>query len=126
MPLNVMDYHFRSFAHQVVPKLVEQGIAVLAMKTMGSGIILRSGTVTAIECLHYALNLPTSVVITGIDSLERVNQAIEAARTFKPMSQQEVSRLVSKTKEAAMAGKFELFKTDTRFDGTAKNPQWMG
>ncbi|MBZ5621956.1 MAG: aldo/keto reductase [Acidobacteriia bacterium] len=126
MPLNVMDYHFRSFAHQVVPKLVEQGIAVLAMKTMGSGIILRSGTVTAIECLHYALNLPTSVVITGMDSLERVNQAIEAARTFKPMSQQEVSKLVSKTKEAAMTGKFELFKTDIRFDGTAKNPQWMG
>src|SRR5215831_11190330 len=102
MPLNVMDYHFRSFTHQVVPKLVEQGTAVLAMKTMGSGIILRSGTVTPIECLHYALNLPTSVVITGMDSVERVDQAIEAARTFKPMSQQEVAKLVSKTKEAAL------------------------
>jgi aryl-alcohol dehydrogenase-like predicted oxidoreductase len=126
MPLNVMDYHFRSFTHQVLPKLVEQGTAVLAMKTMGSGIILRSGTVTPIECLHYALNLPTSVVITGMDSIERVDQAIEAARTFKPMSQQEVARLVSKTKEAAMKGEFELFKTSTRFDGTANNPQWMG
>jgi aryl-alcohol dehydrogenase-like predicted oxidoreductase len=126
MPLNPMDYHFRSFAHQVVPKLVEQGIAVLAMKTLGSGIILRSGTVTALECLHYALNLPTSVVITGMDSLERVDQAIEAARTFKPMSQQEVATLTAKTKQAAMTGEFELFKTSTRFDGTAKNPQWMG
>jgi len=104
MPLNPMDYHFRSFAHQVVPKLVEQGIAVLAMKTMGSGIILRSGTVTPIECLHYALNLPTSVVITGMDSIERVDQAMEAARTFKPMSQQEVARLAAKTKQAAMNG----------------------
>src|SRR5215831_20724111 len=102
MPLNVMDFHFRSFTHQVVPKLVEQGTAVLAMKTMGSGIILKSGTVTPIECLHYALNLPTSVVITGMDSVERVDQAIEAARTFKPMSQQEVAKLVSKTKEAAL------------------------
>jgi len=126
MPLNVMDFHFRSFTHQVVPKLVEQGTAVLAMKTMGSGIILRSGTVTPIECLHYALNLPTSVVITGMDSVERVDQAIEAARTFKPMSQQEVAKLVSKTKEAALKGEFELFKTSTRFDGTANNPQWMG
>jgi aryl-alcohol dehydrogenase-like predicted oxidoreductase len=126
MPLNVMDYHFRSFAHQVVPKLMEQGIAVLAMKTMGSGIILSSGKVTAIECLHYALNLPTSVVITGMDSLQRVDQAIEAVRTFKPMSQQEVAALVAKTKDAAMTGQFELFKTGTRFDGTAKNPQWMG
>ena len=126
MPLNLMDYHFRSFAHQVVPKLVEQGIAVLAMKTMGSGIILQSKTVTPIECLHYALNLPTSVVITGMDTLELVDQAMEAARTFKPMSDAEVARLAAKTKEAAMNGEFELFKTSTRFDGTARNPQWMG
>jgi aryl-alcohol dehydrogenase-like predicted oxidoreductase len=126
MPLNLMDYHFRSFAHQVVPKLVEQGIAVLAMKTMGSGIILNSKTVTPIECLHYALNLPTSVVITGMDTLDRVDQAMEAVRTFKPMSQAEVAKLAAKTKDAAMNGEFELFKTSTRFDGTARNPQWMG
>jgi len=126
MPLNLMDYHFRSFAHQVVPKLVEQGIAVLAMKTMGSGIILRSNTVTPLECLHYALNLPTSVVITGMDSIERVEQAVEAVRTFKPMSPQEVAKLAAKTKQAAMNGEFELFKTSTRFDGTANNPKWMG
>jgi hypothetical protein len=128
MPLNVMDYHFRSFAHQVVPKLVEQGIAVLAMKTMGGadGVILKSKTVTPIECLHYALNLPTSVVITGMDTLERVEQAVEAARTFKPMSKQEVAKLVSKTRDAAAKGEFELFKTATRFDGTANNPKWMG
>lgn len=126
MPLNLMDYHFRSFAHQVVPKLVEQGIAVLAMKTMGSGIILNSKTVTPIECLHYALNLPTSVVITGMDTLDRVDQAMEAVRTFKPMSQTEVAGLAAKTKNAAMNGEFELFKTSTRFDGTARNPQWMG
>jgi predicted aldo/keto reductase-like oxidoreductase len=128
MPLNVMDYHFRSFAQQVVPKCVEQGVAVLAMKTMGGadGIILKSGAVTPIECLHYALNLPTSVVITGMDTLERVDQAIEAVRTFKPMSKADVQMLVSKTKEAAKNGEFELFKTGTRFDGTANNPQWMG
>ena len=126
MPLNVMDYHFRSFTHEVLPKLVQQGIAPLAMKTMGSGIILRSGVVTAIECLHYALNLPTSVVITGMDTVERVDQALEAVRTFKPMSQAEVAKLVGKTKDAAMNGEFELFKTSTRFDGTANNPQWMG
>ncbi len=126
MPLNVMDYHFRSFAHQVVPKLVEQGIAVLGMKSMGSGIILRSNTVTPIECLHYALNLPTSVVITGMDTVERVDQAMEAVRTFHPLSKEELAKLVAKTKDAAMTGEFELFKTATRFDGTANNPQWMG
>jgi len=126
MPLNVMDYHFRSFGHQVLPKLVEQGIAPLAMKTMGSGAIVRSGTVTPIECLHYALNLPTAVVITGMESMERVDQAIEAVRTFKPMSADEVARLVAKTRDAALTGRYELFKTSNRFDGTAHTPQWMG
>jgi aryl-alcohol dehydrogenase-like predicted oxidoreductase len=126
MPLNLMDYHFRSFAHQVVPKLVEQGIGVLAMKSMGSGIILQSKTVTPIECLHYALNLPTATVITGMDSLDRVDQALEAVRTFKPMNEKEVAALAAKTREAARDGRFELFKTSDRFDGTAHNPQWLG
>ncbi len=126
MPLNPMDYHFRSFTHQVLPKLVEQGIAPLAMKTMGSGILLRSNTVTPIECLHYALNLPVATVITGMDTLDRVDQALTAVRTFKPMSEAELSALVAKTRDAAKNGEFELFKTSTRFDGTANNPQWMG
>ncbi len=126
MPLNPMDYHFRSFTHQVVPKLVEQGIGVLAMKSMGGGILLQSKTVTPIECLHYALNLPTAVVITGMESTERVDQALEAARTFKPMTAQQLEALVAKTRNAAAKGEYELFKTSTRFDGTARNPQWMG
>jgi aryl-alcohol dehydrogenase-like predicted oxidoreductase len=126
MPLNPLDAHFRSFANTVVPKLVEQGIAVLAMKTMGGGIILKSNTVTAKECLRYALNLPTSVVITGCDSMPILDQAFEVARTFQPMSSAEVTALLQKTREAAMTGKFELFKTTAIFDGTARNPQWMG
>jgi predicted aldo/keto reductase-like oxidoreductase len=126
MPLNVMDAHFRSFAHQVVPKLVEQGIAVLGMKPMGDGFVLESNTVTPIECLHYALNLPTSVVITGCDSVDRVHQALEAARTFKPMSSEEVAVLLAKTKAAALTGRFEPFKTTSEFDGTAHSPQWLG
>ncbi len=126
MPLSLMDHHFRSFGHQVLPKLVEQGIAPLAMKTLAAGAIMRSNTVTAIECLHYALNLPVAVVITGMDTLERVNQAVEAMRTFKPMSEAEVAALAAKTKDAAMTGNFEGFKTGAGFDGTARNPQWLG
>src|SRR6202049_4500267 len=97
MPLNVMDAHFRSFGHNVLPKLVEQGIGVLGMKSMGDGNILKSGRVTAIECLHYALNLPTSVVITGCERMAILDQAIEAARTVKPMSLRERSALRGKT-----------------------------
>ena len=125
MPLNVMDAHFRSFGQMVLPKLVEQGIGVLGMKSMGDGNVLKSGRVTPVECLHYALNLPTSVVITGCESMAILDQAIEAARTFKPMSPAEVSALLAKTKDAALTGQFEPFKTTPQFDGTAQNPQWM-
>jgi predicted aldo/keto reductase-like oxidoreductase len=126
MPLNVMDPHFRSFEHQVLPRLIADEIGVLGMKSMGDPFILESKTVTPIECLHYALNLPTSVVITGIDSLKILNQALEAARTFKPMSGETVSRLLARTATAAATGNYEPFKTDSRFDGTAQNPQWLG
>ncbi|HEY6998697.1 MAG TPA: aldo/keto reductase, partial [Candidatus Binatia bacterium] len=80
MPLNVMDAHYRSFEKMTLPALLKEKIGVLGMKSMANGIILKSNTVTAIECLHYALNLPTSVVITGIDSMKILDQAFEAAR----------------------------------------------
>jgi aryl-alcohol dehydrogenase-like predicted oxidoreductase len=126
MPLNVMDANFRSFEHQVVPLLVKKGIGVLGMKSMGSGVILKSNTVKPIECLHYAMNLPTSTVITGIDRTEILDQALEAARTFKPMSHQVVSALLARTAEAAASGKYELFKTANGLDATARHPQWLG
>jgi aryl-alcohol dehydrogenase-like predicted oxidoreductase len=126
MPLNVMDAHFRSFEKLVLPELVKNGIGVLGMKSMANGIILRSNTVTPIECLHYALNLPTSVVITGMDSMEVLDQAFEAAATFHPLSNKELKALLAKTARAAAAGEFEPFKTSSIFDSTAEHPQWLG
>ena len=126
MPLNVMDAHYHSFEHQVVPGLVKEGIGVLGMKSLGFGAILRSKTVSASECLQYALNLPTSTVITGIDSLEILDQAVEAARTFKPMSPDQVAALLARTADAAASGDYEKFKTGTGFDATTRNPQWTG
>ena len=126
MPLSVMDAHFRSFERQVLPVLVKEDIGVLGMKSLGSGLILQSKTAQAIECLHYAMNLPTSTVITGIERMELLDQAVEAARTFKPMSQEAVSALLARTADAAAAGKFEPFKTTTGYDGTAHHPQWLG
>jgi predicted aldo/keto reductase-like oxidoreductase len=126
MPLNVMDAHYRSFEKLVLPELVRQHIGVLGMKSMANGIILKSRTVTAVECLHYALNLPTSVVITGCDSMEVLEQALDAARTFRPMSQAQVQALLERTKAAASHGEFELFKTTSIFDSTATHPDWLG
>src|SRR4051794_39432814 len=126
MPLNVMDAHYRSFSQLVVPEMLKEGVGILGMKAMANGILLKSGTVTPIECLHYALNLPTSVVITGIDSLEILDQAFEAARTFKPLGEEQLNSILAKTASAASRGEFEPFKTTSIFDGTAQNPDWLG
>ena len=126
MPLNVMDAHFRSFARLVVPELVREGIGVLGMKSMANGRILQSGTVSATECLHYALDLPTSVVITGCDSMEILDQAIAAARSFQPLKDAERQELLARTADAAARGAYELFKTTSIYDGTAQNPAWLG
>jgi aryl-alcohol dehydrogenase-like predicted oxidoreductase len=126
MPLNVMDAHFNSFEKKVLPVLVKNEIGVLGMKPMGAGLILGSKTVEPIECLHYAMNLPTSVVITGCESMENLQQALKAARTFRPMNESEVATLLAKTDVAARNGGYELYKTTNQFDGTVHNPQWLG
>jgi aryl-alcohol dehydrogenase-like predicted oxidoreductase len=126
MPLNVMDAHFNSFEQEVLPALTKNGIGVLGMKPMGDHFILGSKTVTALECLYYAMNLPTSVVITGCDSLPILQQALHAARSFHPMDSAQVAALLARTAKAAEAGQFELYKTSHQFDGTVANPQWLG
>jgi aryl-alcohol dehydrogenase-like predicted oxidoreductase len=104
MPINVMDAHFRSFTKEVLPVANKQGIGVLAMKTFGDSFILD----------------------TGIDSERILDQALQAARTFKPMSDSKIAAILERTKSAAMTGTFELFKTTPHFDGTANNPKWLG
>ena len=127
MPLNVMDAHFRSFAHLVLPYLVEHGIAVLGMKSFADSVLLKSeAPIKPLEYLHYALNLPTSVVITGMENQRDLDQAFEAVRSFKPMDKAMISELLARSRPYALEGKFELFKTSATFDGTAKNAEWLG
>jgi len=126
MPLNVMDAHYRSFEKLVLPALVKERVAVLGMKSIANGIILRSNTVSAVECLRYALSLPTSVVITGIDSMKVLDQACDVARMSERLTATEVDALLARTAHAAARGEFEPFKTSSIFDGTAKNSEWLG
>lgn len=128
MPLNVMDAHFRSFARLVVPRLLQEGIAVLGMKSLGGGegIILKTGAVTAAECIHYALSLPTATVICGIDKQEVLDQAFRLVKGFQLMSEQQVESLLKKTRQLALGGEYELFKTTAHFDATAKHADWLG
>jgi predicted aldo/keto reductase-like oxidoreductase len=126
MPLNVMDAHFRSFERHVLPVLRKEGIGVLAMKAMADGLVLLSKTVTPVECLLYTMSLPVSCVITGIDSMEILKQDVEVVRTFRRLTARQKGELLNRTAEAASRGAFEGFKTTNGFDGTAKNPAWLG
>ncbi len=126
MPLNLLDAHFRSFEKEVLPQLVESGAGVLGMKPMAAGALPASGLVTAAECLRYAMSLPTSTVITGCESLDRLEQALEAARNFRPLSEAERSALLAKTAGAAEGGGSEGYKTAVMFDATSRNPHWLG
>jgi len=126
MPLNVMDAHFHNFEKMVLTILVKKNIGVLGMKPMGSKIILDSKAATPVECLHYAMSLPTSVVITGCDSMDILQQALKAAREFKPLDEAQRTALLAKTAAPARNGEYEQYKTTTNFDGTVHNPQWLG
>ena len=126
MPINIMDAHFRSFAQLVVPRALEQNIGVLGMKCFGSGVILKSGVVEPLDCLHYSLNVPVSVQITGINTPELLEQAFAAVKSFRPLDQTGVAQLISKSEGAALKGEFELFKTTSHFDTTARHPDWLG
>jgi predicted aldo/keto reductase-like oxidoreductase len=126
MPLNVLDAHFRSFTRDVLPLLVDEGIGVLGMKSMASGKALESGSVTPEECLHYAMSLPTSTVISGMDSIEVLMRNIATARDFNQLTAEQMETLIAKTTVVASTGKFEPFKTTNQFDATATHPEWLG
>ncbi len=126
MPLNPMDWHFRSFEREVLPKLVSKNIGVLGMKPLGGGALLKSRVVTAPECLTYALSLPTSVVITGCESMRDLEQALTIGLNFSPLDETQRHDILKKTIAASVNGPYEWYKTDDRFDGTTHHPEWMG
>jgi predicted aldo/keto reductase-like oxidoreductase len=126
MPLNVMDAHFDSFEKVVLPMALERDMGVLGMKALGDPFILQSHTVSATEALRYAMSLPVSTTITGIDSMAILQQDLGIARGFRPLNPDEKVALLEQTKQAALAGEFEQYKTSTHFDGTTQNPQWLG
>ena len=126
MPLNVLDAHFDSFERSVLPVLRAKGIGAIAMKPIAEGRIVQQGIATAEECLRYAMTLPVSVVVTGCESVERLEQALGVARDFRPLRPSDVDALLARTAGAARRGVHELYKTTQQYDGTAQNPRWLG
>jgi aryl-alcohol dehydrogenase-like predicted oxidoreductase len=118
MPLNCLDGTFRSFEQQVLPEANRRGMAVLGMKSMGgSGELIRHGVATVAEALRYAMSLPVSVTISGIDSPAVLKQNLEVASGFEPLSAAGMQALRDRCRLHASDGRFELFKTTKKYDG---------
>jgi uncharacterized protein len=126
MPVNALDEHYNSFGQKVIPVARKHNIAILGMKPLSNGAILKTNTITAIEALHYAMSVPVTVTLTGCDSMARLDQALEAVRTFKPLTSDQKLAILQKTAPAATDGKFEAYKSSHIYDGTINNPQWLG
>lgn len=126
MPINVLDATFRSFAQRTLPLLVKDEIGVIAMKSSASGNIIKQNIATPTECLEYALTLPTSTVVVGMESAERLDQTLAIVRDFKPLAGERMAALLARVAPQAQTGRHEGFKTSTSFDATAHNPQWLG
>jgi len=118
MPLNCFDATYHSFERQVLPELERRGIAALGMKSIGgNGQPILHGVVTAEEALRYAMSLPVSSIISGIDSFDVLRQNLAIARGFQPMSPEEMEALRQRCKPFAADGRLELFKTTKKYDG---------
>jgi aryl-alcohol dehydrogenase-like predicted oxidoreductase len=127
MPVNVFDAHYKSFAKIVIPQAQARDMGVLAMKTFGDKVLLEAGAqLDPIAMLQYGLSQPVSVVITGIDKPEILDQAITAATTFQPLSAERTAALLEQTAALAADGKHEYYKTTRFFDSTFQNPSWLG
>ncbi len=120
MPINVCDYFFRSFLHEIVPQCLQQETGVIGMKSLGGGMegkIPASGLVSAKECIHFALSQPISSLVVGLRNERDLKQSLEVGRNFQPLSSEEQAKILDKVKLAAADGRHELFKTSKNFDG---------
>jgi len=130
MPVNVLDPHYDSFVRQVMPELVRRGIGVIGMKTFGDGAIYEAvtsaGLATPVEMLRFSLSQPTSVVVTGINTPELLDQAIGVATNFEPMSESEMDALLERTRKLGMTGQSQQMKVSFKFDSTHEHPRWLG
>jgi aryl-alcohol dehydrogenase-like predicted oxidoreductase len=118
MPLNCFDATFRSFEQQVLPEVNRRGMAALGMKSLsGNGQAVKAGVITPQEGLRYAMSLPVAVTISGIDSMSVLEQNLQVASGFKPMSPQQMQALRDRVRAQAADGRWELFKTTKTYDG---------
>jgi aryl-alcohol dehydrogenase-like predicted oxidoreductase len=126
MPVNALDDHFDSFGRRVIPVARKHNIAILGMKSLSNGAILKTNTVTAVEALHYAMSVPVTMTVCGCESMANLEEKLRVARDFKPMSAEQKIAVLRKTAPFGGDGKYEDYKNSHIYDGTVHNPQWLG
>jgi predicted aldo/keto reductase-like oxidoreductase len=124
-PVNLLDARFNSFQQQFLPRLREEGVGIIAMKPLAGGALMETKMVTAAEALRYALSQPVDVVVTGMESQRDLDQALEAAGDFQPLSEEAREKLFQRIAPFAANGEYEPYKTSDRHDGTVHNPHWL-
>jgi aryl-alcohol dehydrogenase-like predicted oxidoreductase len=124
MPLNCCDATFRSFETQVLPEATRRSIAALGMKSLGgSGELVRHGAVTAEQGLRYAMSLPVATTISGVDTMQVLDQNLKVAVNFEPLAAAEMQALRDQCRFLASDGRLELFKMTTKYDGKVGREQ---
>ena len=124
MPLNCFDATFRSFEQSVLPEARRQGLAILGMKSMGGeGDAVRKKVVTADESLRYAMSLPVTTTVSGIDSMRVLRQNVRIAAGFTPMSGAELAALRERVSDVAADGRYELYKSTAKHEGDVGRKQ---
>ena len=124
MPLNVPDAHYRSFQKELLPVLQERGIGVIGMKSLGGrGQIVRELGLSAEECRGYALSLPISTLVCGIQSDADLRQDLAIARDFEPFSATRMEALEAQVYDEATDGRHEWFKSTQTFDSQIHRSQ---
>jgi aryl-alcohol dehydrogenase-like predicted oxidoreductase len=117
MPLNPFDHHFRSFEREVIPEAIRRGVAILGMKSMGgTAEAIRTRVITAEEALRYAMSLPVTTTIVGMEHLDVLRNNLRIARGFRPMPADEMAALRTRCQRMAADGRFEPYKTSIKYD----------
>lgn len=125
-PVNVVDVHFKSFIKRFIPELKKRQISAIGMKSLGgsSQLVLKAG-VPAEVCRRYAISQDISTLVCGIDSMEVLEQDVNVARNFKPMSREEQDALTAQTKNVGGDGRYEVFKSTQHYDAATHRVQHL-
>ena len=117
MPVNVLDPHYDSFIREIIPICEEQGIAVIGMKSLAGGHLMKSGAgIAPAEALRFAMSQALSTIVSGMPSLDQLDQNLAVARDFTPMTEEEQADILRRSAAVAPEGEFELFKTTRVYD----------